>query len=501
MKLLLIVPQKNKKDREYLDFKFAASFISGKRGYFGVSLSIPTIAAIAPEDVDVRIIDENVESIPFDYDANLVGITVMTLQAIRAYEIADEFRRRGKRVVLGGVHVSMLPEEAAKHADSVFVGEAEGRWPEVINDAKKGDLKKFYYPLTADSRPDLSLSPKPRFELLQNDVYVGTLMQTSRGCPFDCDFCSVQDFLGSKMRYKTTAQVVDEIEHIYKFVVKRNYAKQLFITDDNFTGNRKRVRELLTEALIPMHRKHDLNGWAVQCAISVANDDETLSLMKEAGCRYVLIGFETFTAEGLKYLGKGINQSIDYSEAIRKIKSHDLDVVGLFILGHDHDDLSCFKKLVDFIDDNVILNNNINILTPLPGTKLFYRLQAEGRINHYDWSKYDTQHVVFKPKLMSEKELLEGFIWANEKIYGLKKMHKKLRNEVWKYQDKGLSFGDRAKFAIRLMSYLSLSDWDRTSFIFRVLPDVFNPRLDSLANIVNCMDHQDFARNLSRRHR
>lgn len=497
MKLLLIVPRKNKHEREFFDFRFTADFVGMRPGFWGVPLAVPTVAALTPRNVDVRIVDENIEDVHFDYDADLVGITVMTLQAPRAYEIADEFRRRGKKVILGGVHVSMLPDEAVKHADSVFVGEAEGRWNQVIEDAKRGELKSVYRPSEGMPRPDLSISPVPRRDLLKNKYYVANLLQTSRGCPFDCDFCSVQDFLGSKMRYKNAGQIAAEIENIYNVAVPNPVVKQLFLTDDNLVGNRGRIKELLTESLIPLNRQYKFNGWTCQCSVNVARDNDLLDLMKQAGCQHIFIGFETFSHENLSHLGKGVNRIIDYGEAIRRIRAHNIDVIGSFILGNDGDDVNSFQELVDFIDEHGLLDNLINILVPFPGTKLFKRFKEEDRILHYDWSKYDLGHVVFRPKRMSIKDLEEGYIWVHEQVYRLDKLHHKLKNHVWKPGRNRLTTGFKMKFILRMLTYLSLTDWDRTSFIFRVMSDIFNPNLNMhVANVINVMDHQHFARHL-----
>ncbi len=500
MKLLLIVPCKDKEEREFFDFRFVAKFIGMKRGFWGIPLAVPTVAAITPSDVEVEIVDENVEEIDFDKACDVVGITVMTLQATRAYEIADEFRRRKKLVILGGVHVSMLPDEALKHADSVFIGEAEGRWHEVIEDLKNGELKRVYEPHPDAGKPSLETSPGPRRDLQKNQYYVANMLQTSRGCPFDCDFCSVQDFLGSKMRYKAPSQVENEIHDIYRHAVHDNYIKQLFITDDNLVGNRKRIMEMFKNALIPMNQKYDISGWTCQCSVNVAKDHELLAMMKDAGCQHIFIGFESLSPDSLRTLSKGINKVDQYSETISTIRSFDIDVIGSFILGNDCDDTSSFSRLADFIHDNALLDNLINILVPFPGTKLFERMRAEGRLLHYDWSKYDLGHVVFRPKRMSVRELEEGYIWVHQEVYALKNLYPKLRYRIWKPGKNKMNTGLKFKFMTRLMSLLSLTDWDRNAFIFKVIPDIFNPHLDmQLSNIVNCMDHQDFARKLESR--
>jgi len=496
MKLLLIVPRKDICERDFFDFRFTANFIYMKKGFWGIPLAIPTIAAMTPPHVDVRIVDENVEAVPLDYDADVVGITVMSLQAIRAYELADLYQRRGVKVVLGGIHVSMLPNEAKEHADSVFIGEAEGRWHQVIEDAENGELKPFYHPLGED-KPDLKLSPPPRRDLLKNKRYVMNPMQTSRGCPFNCDFCSVQDFLGSRMRYKTHEQIMEEIRNIYQVAAHDNSVNNIIITDDNLVGNRKRAYDLLTNVLIPMNEEYDISGWMCQCSVDVARDNEILELLKHAGCHNIFIGFESLKKENLKLMSKRVNLGVSYADAIETIRSYGIDVIGSFILGGDEDTVDSFGRLVEFIDDNCLLDNLINILMPFPGTKLFERLQAEGRILHYDWSKYDLGHVVFRPKRMTVDELEEGYIWVHEQVYSFKKMYEKMKHHMWKRGPNPLTGTMKLKMLLRLLCYLGPRDWARNKFIMKSAYDILNPNLAVQAtSIVWSMDHQDFVRRL-----
>ena len=500
MKLKLIIPLKNRdrKERDIFDFKFSSAFLGHTKGLWGVPLAAPTIAGLTPKDVDISIIDENIEDVDFDEPVDLVGITCMTLQATRAYEIATEYRKRGVKIVIGGVHPTLLPDEAGKYVDCVVLGEVEDIWKNIIEDFKAGDLKKVY---EAKEKPDISNTPFPRRDLLKNEKYLSNLVQASRGCPFDCDFCTVRKFLGGKMRMKTVDHVVAEIVDMYENYVHNPNLKQLFITDDNIVGVPKYSRDFFN-ALVPINEKYNISGWTCQASVTVINNEENLELMSKAGCRKVFIGFESLTPEGLSDHAKGgVNKVEEYGKVISRIRDYDMDVVGSFILGSDSDDLSCFKRLRDFIEENNLILNLINILVPFPGTRLYERLEKEGRILTKDWRKYDMKHVVFKPKKMTPDELLDGFIWVNQEIYSLKAIYKKIV-ETTKV-GKGLNILPlkwRVILTARFMSFLFSDGMKRTRFILDILPFILLSKYDvKVGRIINGLDSNDFACKLPRR--
>ena len=311
MKLLLINPStKGYAEPEFWDYELVKKI-------FGLHvpppLSLPTIAALTPPEVEVKIIDENIEDINFDEKVDLVGIGAMTLYIPRAYQIADEFRRRGVMVVLGGIHATMLPAEAIEHADSVVLGEAEYVWKRLVADFKNRALQRFY---KSDESPDLADSPAPRIDLLKNEKYSMNQLQITRGCPFDCEFCSVKVFSGKNFRHKRIEQVIQEIAALPKEMVinicgsELKLPKPIFFTDDNLIGNKNYAKELF-KALTPLK----LSGWTSQASINLAKDKELLHLMKEAGCRYILIGLESVAEESLIEMGKKANRLDEYHEA------------------------------------------------------------------------------------------------------------------------------------------------------------------------------------------
>ena len=376
---------------------------SGGGGKLAPKLGLLTVAGLTPPDIEVSLVDENVEEIDFNKEVDLVGITAMTSTAIRAYEIADIFRKKGKCVVLGGLHPSTIPEEAAQHADSVIIGEAEGIWTKLLTDYKAGKLNKFYQ---RKEWAGLRNLPIPRRDLIKSKSYVlSNTVQTSRGCPFSCSFCSVSFFFGNTYRFRPIEDVVDEVKSLK--------GKYLFFVDDNIVGNRQRAKKLF-KALIPYGKK-----WISQATTTFAYDEELLKLAAKAGCTAMFIGYESLSPASLKEVGKSFNVVQHYKEGIQRMHDYGILVHGAFMFGFDHDDISIFERTVKFVNDAKIDSASFSILTPFPGTPLYQRLIRENRIITEDWSKYSGD-VVFKPKLMSPEVLSEGCKWAWKACYSYK---------------------------------------------------------------------------------
>lgn len=373
-------------------------------------LSLPTLASLTPEDFQISITDENVSPIDFEKDIDLAALTVMTPLAPRAYEIADRLRSKGTRVVLGGMHPSLLPEEAIQHADAVVIGEAEGLWQNLLQDLKQGKLQKFY---KCASYPALENLPIPRRDLLPKKGYfMINTVQVTRGCPFSCDFCTVTKFFGNKHRFRPVEDIVAEIKSLK--------GKQIFFVDDNIVGNAAYAKKLF-RALIPLKIQ-----WMSQGSINMAADEELLRLCAKSGCVGMIIGFESVSQESLNSAGKHVNKVKDFKDSIKKLHAFGIGVDGVFVFGFDHDTKDIFKKTADFVIENNLDACQFSILTPLPGTKLYERLESEGRIIDRDWSKYDVASVVFQPKHMSPEELLEGYYWVYKQVYSYRSILKRL---------------------------------------------------------------------------
>lgn len=491
MRLTLITPRQGTNyEKNIYDYRYVAKFIFSK-AYSGYLLAIPTLAALTPPDWEIKIMDENVEPIDFDTPTDLVGISVRTMFAKQAYEIASKFRERGVKVVLGGIHISMLPEEASQYADSIVVGEAESVWQELIHDFKDNRLKKIY---KSGFHPDLSECPMPDRSLLKNNKYLLHIVQTTKGCPFFCEFCSVHAFDGTKIRHRSMEQVIADIKETQKDGI-RERKKAIFFADDNIVADRKYAKAFFKE-LIPLEV-----SWSCQASLNVARDDEMLKLMADSGCGGILIGFESIAEDNLRQMNKKINLTQDFSEAIQRIQSYGILVQGSFIVGHDNDTNESFQKLADFINTNNVLFALISILTPFPGTGLFKRMEKEGRLLHKDWERYDSKTVVFKPKNMTPLELKKGFIHVYKEVYSFKSIYRKLKyfwqKDFWQEQNRRnpIKFKYRGLFAIRLLTYLPTIDFERIKFIIRILPWVFDKRV-RMTTIITLMAYNDYAYSL-----
>lgn len=493
MKIALVIP-KNSSDskKSFYDYKFYSTFLFSKK-YISYLLAIPTLAALTPPEHEVRIFDENIEEIDYTWKADLVGISVRTMFAKRAYKISETYGQRGVKTVLGGIHPSMCPEDALQYCDTVVIGEAEEVWGRLLKDAEEDCLKRLY---KAEKLADLKTSPMPARSSLSKEKYLSDIVQTTKGCPFHCEFCSVYAFDGQKIRHKTIEQVIIEVQNVISTTCVKYKKKQaIFFADDNIIADKKFARELFL-ALKP----YNIN-WMCQASINISEEEELLRLMRESGCGAIFIGFESISKDNLDSMNKGVNKRFNFLEAIQKIQSHGMLVHSSFIVGYDFDSQVTFNELIDFIQESNLLMPVINILTPFPGTKLFKRFEEEKRILHKDWSKFDTKNVVFSPLTMSPEELFYGYRQIVQSVYSfdaiLQKLHYYWGIDFWKNANEAdpVKFKYRFLFAIRLCTLLISLNGRRSVFILKILPYVFNKRV-RISTILALMAFNDFAYSL-----
>lgn len=376
------------------------------------SLSTTLLAALTPAGHEVHIHDEGIAPLDFNEECDLVAITAMTPLAPRGYEIAEQYRHKGITVVMGGIHPTWLPQEAIDHCDAVVIGEADEIWAEVVQDALHGRLKRFYQ---QRARTDLSLLPLPRRELLPTKGYFfENTIQTTRGCPFDCEFCSVTAIYGGTYRTRPVTEVEREIKAL------RRAPAYIFFVDDNIVGDIRHARELFS--MLSQYRLR----WVSQCPISVAQNEKLVRLMAKAGCHGLFIGFESLSPENLRLMGKRTNKVERYEAGIKRLHDHGIGVHASFVFGYDYDDPSVFENFITFANRNRIDGAFLPLLTPFPGTRIHQRLKQEGRILTEDWSRYDMATVVFKPKAMTVEQLQEGFWWVNKEFYSLRSMTRRI---------------------------------------------------------------------------
>jgi radical SAM superfamily enzyme YgiQ (UPF0313 family) len=402
MKVLFVIPRWPKNSFwDVVAFKFPL-------------LSSSLLAALTPSSHRLEVVDESLSDLDFDTECDLLAITAMTPLAPRAYEIADRFRTRGIKVVIGGIHVSWLPEEAKDHADSVVIGEADEIWAEILRDAESGSLKPFY---RQAGRTDLSGLPIPRRNLLPEKGYLfHNLIQTTRGCPHDCEFCSVTALHGRSFRTRPISEVEREIDSLER---SKGY---IFFVDDNLVGDVSHGRELLR-----MLSRHRLR-WISQAPVHITQDPDMVSLLAKAGCHGLFIGFESLRAENLRLMGKRINRLEAYERGIKTLHDAGVGVYGSFVFGYDYDDASVFEEFLSFAERNRMEGAFLPVLTPFPGTRIHKRLKEEGRILTEDWAKYDMATVVFRPRRMTVQGLQEGFWNVNRSFYALPSMFKRIFN-------------------------------------------------------------------------
>ncbi len=362
-------------------------------------LSLHILHGLTPTWYAVKIIEEELEDINFDEECDLIGISCMTANAPRAYFISQQFRKRGKKVVLGGVHPTILPNEALNYADSVVIGEAEGVWEQLLEDFKNRKLKKIYQVKNPSlERYIYTKSKNSRKKILFNIIPI----MTTRGCPYSCEFCCVHDLFGKRLRHAPVKNVVRDIEE--------SNGKIFMFLDDNIIGNPKYAKELFT-AIKPLNIR-----WAGQASISFSKNIELMKLAKESGCGALFFGLETVSKNQLKEMRKSIKDINELEEAIKKIKDIGIHFHASMVFGFDNDTKNTFCETLQFLNKNKIGTASFNILTPYPGTKLYDRLKRENRILTEDWKYYDHNTVVFKPEMLTPKELHEGRIWIKKEF-------------------------------------------------------------------------------------
>lgn len=381
-------------------------------------LALFILQGLTPKEHQVVTLDEEAEEIDLEQDCDLVGISFMTSNASRAYWLAREFKKRGKTVVLGGVHPTLLPDEASPYADSVVIGEAEGVWAELLEDHQKGRLKKIYH----NPRPDLSpYVPKDFSKITKRHLFGMVPIMTTRGCPYHCDFCCVTDLFGKEIRHIPIENVVRDI--------KESGKKIFMFLDDNIIGHPSYAKKLFA-ALKPLKI-----SWVGQSSISLlVKDDELLKLAAESGCVGLFVGLESVKEVQMSSMRKSFSSIQGLENGLKKVRRAGIFVLASMIFGFDEDTKDVFDETVKFLLKNKVHSVAFNVLTPYPGTKTFRKMKEEGRLLTDDWKYYDHSTVVFQPKNMSPYELMVGKIRARKKFYSpwsiLKRLPANLRHSL-----------------------------------------------------------------------
>ncbi len=372
-----------------------------------IALSI--IAAFTPEEFEVDVVEEDLQEINYDIECDIVGISCMTANAPRGYEIAKEFKKRGKTVVFGGIHPTVLPDEALQYGDSVIIGEAENSWENFLADYLKGDIQPTY----RSNQPDVSDYPFPKRDLSRKKgLFNVKPILTTRGCPFNCNFCCVPEFFGKKLRHLPPEKVVGDI------VAAKS--KNFLFLDDNIIGNPKYALKLF-EAIAPLKIK-----WVGQASITFVKKEELMRAAQKSGCVSLFFGVESVSKSQLNKMRKSLNEIHLIEEAIQKVKDLGIAFHASMVFGFDDDTISVFDETLEFLMRNKIGTGSYNILTPYPGTEIYKQFKAEGRLLTENWRYFDHNTVVFKPKNMTPMELAEGHLQFRKDLYSLGSIAKRL---------------------------------------------------------------------------
>jgi radical SAM superfamily enzyme YgiQ (UPF0313 family) len=436
-KTLLLVNPANKSGRGFI--------VNRDTRYQPLSLGI--IAALTPPDWKVKIIDENFRNFKY-YEADLVGFTAFSSTVSRAYELAKIYRDLGVPTVIGGIHVSMCPDEAAEFVDSVVIGEAESVWPQVIEDFENKTLKRIYQGIFTD----LIQSPKPKRELF-HPGYVFASVQTTRGCPMNCDFCSVTAFNGSHYRYRPIEEVINEMAEIPQ--------RNIFILDDNIVGNNQKAQSRAIELFKAMIDRGIKKDWIGQASLNVADNEEVLKYAAKSGCRMLFIGIESEREDQLVGANKRLNVKMgvnSYDDVFRKMHKYGISVIAGFIFGWENDTFERIDHRVKFTRECLADSIQATLLTPLPGTRLFERMKREGTLvlNNFpeDWKHYGYESLVFKPTTMDRKEMQDYIFTKFDKVYEPSFLKRRMLKTWWR----------TGSFITAYWSYMS--NWNYRSMAF-----------------------------------
>jgi len=444
--------------------------------YAMAPLSLPTVAALIPSDIEVEICDANIEEINYKTDADLIGITGFNIQASDMFEIAKRFRTQGKPVVMGGPYASLCPEDCAPHTDYLMVGEGEKIWPQFLEEYTSGKAQERY---VEPDKIDMTISPAPRWDLLKFQHYGRIPVQTTRGCPFSCEFCDVIVYLGRKVRQKTPDQIATELEALYPHLYKVG-RDSIFFADDNFVGNKAHARNVC-KTVIELNKsfKRPIR-LSTQVTINLAQDKELLELMAEANFHSVFIGIETPSTENLLEVGKVQNTRRNLVEDIKAIQSYGIFVWAGMIVGFDHDKKDVFKQQLDFINETNIPISMTGMLNAPANTPLWTRLQASGRlIEGYQYKDQADTNII--PLNMTKEELRTGYVELMNELYSYKNYSKRLCGTLNAIQrtptrhKKAFSLRHHYYNVKRLMILLShyvLGDAERRAYFFNVLNEI-----------------------------
>ena len=423
MKVLLLYPEY---PITFWSFDYALKFISKKAAY--PPLGLLTVAAMLPDDWDVRLVDLNIEKLK-DSDlewADYVMISAMLIQKKSVLNIIERCRHLGARTIAGGPLFNSTPEEFLGLVDHLILNEAEITLPPFLSDLSAGNPKKMY---RTDRFPEVNLTPTPRWDLIKVEKYATLMVQCSRGCPFDCEFCDITALYGRRPRVKNADQLIAELEAIYQL----GWRSSVFMVDDNFIGNKRKIKKMLPRLIEWMQTREYPFNFITEASIDLADDDELIELMGEANFNTVFVGLETPNEESLEECAKNQNRGRDMVAAIRKLQAAGIQVLGGYIVGFDNDDEGIFQRQIKFIQESGVVTAMVGILNAVPKTKLWQRLMAENRI-HLDATGDNTDGTInFMPR-MDKEILIKGYRKLVRTIYSPRYFYRRVLRFLEEYQ-------------------------------------------------------------------